>query len=316
MKTIEIIKRILIDLVKGTAASLVSFLGLVVGGLVAGLLHLPSASLPAYASMTVLLPLMLITGIMIAIVLGECFQRLKWGFWPRLLSIGICHYLLYYALNLLDGLLFTPLPNMSTGFFADLFPAFFAAVVIAGLWRPKGELLPAAKIIITFFSARRWPEWTWRFLVAWLIYPPIYYLMGRAVLPFVQHYYEDPSLGLGLSMPPSLGVLMGMQVLRGALFLIAVTPILFSWRGSRSWLWLWVGTVIFIQIAGQAILQAYWLPAGLRIPHSLELLADSFVQAGFYAWLLFSLPVGSLAEAAIKGSAAGPEDQELRTVNP
>jgi hypothetical protein len=285
MKIIEFVKRVLMDLVKGAAAALVSFLGVVVGGLVTGLLHLPSPTLPANVSMTVLMPLMLISLMSIAIVLGECFQRLNWSYWPRVLWIGICHYLLYYALNLLDGLLFTPLPNMSTGFFADLFPAFFTALVIAALWRPKVDILPAAKILTTFFSARRWPEWTWRFVVAWLVYPPIYYMIGRVVALFTIQYYTDPSLNLGLTLP-DLNTLLLMQVLRGALFLIAVTPILFSWRGSRSGLWLWVGSVIFIQIANQVIVQAYWLPLGLRIPHSLELLADSFVQAGVYALLL------------------------------
>lgn len=142
MKAIEIIKRVAIDLVKGTAVALVSFLGLVIGGLVTGLLHLLSPSIPANVNMAVLMPLMLISVMSIAIVLGECFQRLSWSYWPRLLSIGICHYLLYYALNLLDGLLFTPLPHMSTGFFADLFPAFFAAAVIAWLWRPKVDVFP------------------------------------------------------------------------------------------------------------------------------------------------------------------------------
>ncbi len=87
-------------------------------------------------------------------------------------------------------------------------------------------------------------------------------------------------------MPPSVGVLLAMQVLRGALFLIAALPIIVVWRCSRKGLWLWVGMVIFIQIAGQPILQAYWLPLALKIPHSLELLADSFLQAGVYVLLL------------------------------
>jgi len=59
--------------------------------------------------------LMLISGTMIAIALGECFQNLNWNFRPRVLAIGLCNYLLYYLLNLLDGLLFTPLPRMTTG---------------------------------------------------------------------------------------------------------------------------------------------------------------------------------------------------------
>jgi hypothetical protein len=306
MKAIEIIKRVVIDLAKGTAVSLASFLGLVIGGLVAGLVHLPSTVIPSYMNMATLIPLMLISGISIAIVLGECFQRLNWSFWPRLLSIWICHYLLYYLLNLLDGLLFTPLPNMTTGIFSNLFPAFFAAAAIAWLWKPKVDVLPAAKILSTFFSARRWPEWTWRFLVAWLIYPPLYYLMGRIVGPFIQHYYEDPSLNLGLTLPDVTTLLL-MQVLRGALFLIAVTPLLFSWQGRRKGLWLWIGSVIFIQIANQIIVQAYWLPLGLRIPHTLELLADSFIQAGFYVWLLFPLAAGSLQQAKNGNSTVNAE---------
>jgi hypothetical protein len=299
MKIIEIIKKVLMDLVKGVAVALASLLGLVIGGLIAGVFHLPSTTLPAYMNMTRLMPLMLISLVSIAIVLGECFQRLNWGYWPRLLSIGICNYLLYYLLNLLDGLLFTPLPHMSTGILSDLFPAFFAAAVIAWLWRPKVDVLPAAKILTTFFSARRWREWTWRFLVAWLIYPPIYYFVGRVAALFTLHFYEDPNLNLGLTLP-DLNTLLHMQVLRGALFLIAVMPILFSWQGKRSGLCLWVGSVIFIQIANQIIVQAYWLPLGLRFPHTIELLVDSFAQAGLYVWLLFPLAAAVLAKGRDK----------------
>ena len=223
---------------------------------------------------------------MIAILLGECFQGLNQRYWQRLLSIWLCNYLLYYLLNVLDGLLFSPLPNMGTGIVSDIFPALFMAAVIAVLWKPRNVESPNIGKVRAYFAARKPANWAWRLALAWLAYPPIYYLMGRAVAPFVQHYYEDPSLNLGLTMPPSVGVLLAMQVLRGALFLIAVLPIIVAWRGSQKGLWLWAGTVIFLQIAGQAILQAYWLPAGLRIPHSLELLADSLLQAGLYALLL------------------------------
>jgi hypothetical protein len=286
MKAIEIVKRSGLDLLKGTAVALVSFLGLLIGGMVSNMLHLPSPIIPAYMSMTTLVPLMIISEISIAIVLGECFQSLNWSFWPRLLAIGINHYLLYYVLNLLDGLLFTPMPNMSTGFFSDLFPAFFAAAVIALLWRPKTGTLPASKIMGTFTSGRARSEWRWRLLVAWLIYPPIYYLIGRIAALFTLHYYQDPSLNLGLPLP-DLSTLLLMQVLRGALFLLAGTPILFAWRGGRRGLWLWVGSVIFVQIANQVVVRAYWLPLGLRIPHTIELLVDSFLQAGLYVWLIY-----------------------------
>lgn len=306
MSPMEIVKRAGTDLLKGAAAAVASFLGLSIGGVVAGLLSLPSASIPAYVSMSALLPLMLISGTMIAIALGECFQNLSWRFWPRLIAIGLCNYLLYYLLNLLDGLLFTPIPHMTTGFFADLFPAFFAAAIVAWLWQPQVEVLPAGKIITAFFSARQWPQWTWRFLVAWGIYPPLYYLIGRVAALFTLHYYKDPSLNLGLTLP-AISTLLLMQVLRGALFLLAVAPILISWRGRPIALWLWVGSVIFVQIANQVIVQAYWLPLGLRIPHAIELAVDSFVQAGLYIWLLFALSARSPQQAMKEDSSVSAE---------
>lgn len=286
MKTI---KRIFFDLLRGIAAAVASFAGLILGGMITPLLGLPTPDLPANVEMSLLMPRLFLTLIVISIALGECFQRLYRHYWQRLLSIWLCSYLLYYLLNILDGLLFSPLPNMSTGIVSDVFPALFMAAVTAWLWKPAAVDSPRDGVVQEYFASRKAGEWVWRLALAWLAYLPIYYLMGRAVEPFVRHYYEDPSLGLGLTLPPSLGVLIAMQVLRGALFLLAALPIIFAWRGSQKGLWLWLGTMIFIQIAGQGILQAYWLPLGLRIPHSLELLSDSFIQAGVYT-LLLSLP--------------------------
>jgi hypothetical protein len=279
-------KRVGFDLVKGVVGALASMVGLVAGGIITAMLGLPATGLPLQVDMNTLMPRLFLTQIVIAIVLGKCFQGLYHRYWQRLLSIWLCNYVLYYLLNILDGLLFSPFPNMSTGIVANVFPALFMAAVTAWLWKPGAVVSPKDEVR-DYFAARKAGEWAWRLALAWLVFPLIYYLMGRAVLPFVHQYYEDPSLRLGLTMPPSLEILMAMQVLRGALFLLAVLPILVAWHGSRKSLWLWVGTVIFIQIAIQTILQAYWLPTGLRFPHGLELLADSFLQAGVYALLLF-----------------------------
>jgi hypothetical protein len=98
-----------------------------------------------------------------------------------------------------------------------------------------------------------------------------------------------------------------MQVLRGAIFLLAVMPLLWARWGGRSGLWLWVGSVIFVQIANQVIIQAYWLPLGLRIPHAFELLVDSFLQAGFYVWLLYPQLAGSPQQASKRMPAVSSE---------
>ena len=285
MNWLKIIKRIVFAILKGIAAALAVMLGMVLGGVLTTLLGMQSPSVPPQASIDALLPLMFLSAVLAAIVVGECFQKLPLRYLPRMLSIWLCVYLLYYALNNLDAFLFSPVPHMSTSFVSYLANSLLAALVIAWLWKPEE---PNRSISLReYFTTRKPGDWVWRFLLAWLVYPPIYYLVGRAVAPFVKSYYTDPSLNLGLTLPP-VETLLAMQVLRGALFLLAVLPIIFFWQGSRRSLWLWSGTLIFILIAGSILIMSYWLPLGLRIPHALELLVDSFLQAGAYALLLFS----------------------------
>lgn len=283
----QYLKRVGLDLLKGAAAALSSFVGMMAGSSSTSLLGLPKLVVPAYMNMSIVLPLMFLSDILIAIVLGECFQGLYHRYWQRLLAIWVCNYLLYNLLNTLDAMLFMAATNWSTSIVSAFFHALFSALVIAWLWRTDTGSQISSATGQSPVLARKPLDLAWRLALAWLAYPPIYYLMGLLVAPFTQHYYEDLSLNLGLTMPPSVGILLAMQVLRGVLFLLAVLPIIITWRGSRSGLWLWMGTIIFIQIAIQAILQAHWLPLAVRIPHGLELLADSFLQAGVYALLLF-----------------------------
>jgi hypothetical protein len=288
MNGLRILKTSGLNLVKGGAVALVSFAGLIVGGMVTRALNLPAAGVPAFINLSLVMPFMLLSELTMAIVLGECFQRLYQSYWQRLLCLWLCHYLLYSALNTLDALLFTTLTNLGTSFVSNLFPALFAAALTALLWRPAAGRAADSRSLAAYFSIRRAGEWAWRFAAAWLCFPLIYYLAGRVVAVFTLRYYQDPSLNLGLTLNLTLESLMAMQVLRGALFLLAVLPIILAWRGTRTALWLQVGLVIFAQIAIQTILQATWLPfLEVRVPHGLELLVDSFAQAGVYAWLLF-----------------------------
>ena len=191
MKAISGIKTVGIDILKGLAAALVILPGMLLGSLFTQSLGLVSPDIPANINMTALFPLLLVSGIIIAITLGECYRRLHWSFWPRLVGIWLSCYLLYDLLNLLDGLLFTPFPHMSTGIISNLIPAFLSALVIAWLWKPQ-TALPTKEQITSFFSGRPGSSWAWRFLAAGLIYPAIYYCVGRAAALFTIHYYQDP----------------------------------------------------------------------------------------------------------------------------
>ena len=291
MNKIQFLKRGGINVLKGIAVALASLVGLVIGGIVTSALNMPAPVMPANINLATLMPLMFLSEILIAIVLGECFQTLYQKFWQRLLVLWLCNYLLYYLLNTLDALLFTTMTNLGTGLVSNLFPALFASVMIALLWKPGSGNLTDSRNLVDYFSARKPSDWIWRFVLAWLIFPPIYYLAGRVVALFTLRYYTDPSLNTGLTLNLTIESLLAMQVLRGALFLVAVLPIIITHRGTRTTLWLWLGSVIFTQIAIQTILQAYWLPLlAVRIPHGIELLVDSFAQAYLYALLLYAPP--------------------------
>jgi hypothetical protein len=307
MNGLRVVKTSGINILKGAAVALASLAGLMVGGMLTRALNLPPVGLPAFMNMALVMPLMLLSELLLAVVLGECFQRLYQAYWQRLLALWLCHYLLYSALNTLDGMLFTTVSNLGTGLVGNLFPALFAAAVIAWLWRPGAGPSPERGSLRDYITARRPADWIWRFALAWLCFPPLYYLVGRVVAIYTLSYYQNHASDLGLTLNLTLGSLMAMQVLRGALFLLAVLPIIMSWKGSRTGLWLQVGLVIFAQIVIQELLQGYWLPFwAVRVPHGLELLVDSFVQAFVYASLLFrpvpsteSAPAGRQLQAAV-----------------
>jgi hypothetical protein len=278
MKTINLLARVIrrtgVDLIKGVVVALVSVIGLVVGGLIASLVGLPTPVVPSYINTTTLFPLIFISGIPIAIVLGECFQKLPFSYWQRVVTLLLCNYILYYLANTLDAYLYSPIPNMSTNIFSNLFPALFISLVIALLWRPKAGT-PTESWTSLLNKGRTLDGFLWRF-----------------VSLFTKSYYEDPSHSLGLVLSP-LWAILSMQIPRGALFLLAILPILLNWPAPRHiGLWLWTGMLIFIQIASSVLFQAYWLPSAVRIPHALELFTDSFIQAGLYVLLL--VPVGKM----------------------
>ena len=305
------LRRAAVNVLRGGVAALVSLLGLVIGGSVTSALNMPAPTMPANVSLTTVMTLMFLSGILIAIVLGECFRTLDLNYWQRLLALWLCNYLLYHLLNTLDAFLFTTMTNLGTGLVSNLFPALFLSALIALLWKPEVDNAAAGRSLVEYFSARKPGDWAWRFVVAWLSFPLIYYLAGRVVALFTLRYYTDPSLNTGLTLNITIESLLAMQVLRGALFLLAVLPIIVAWRGTRTTLWLWLGTVIFCQIAIQTLVQAYWLPLlAVRIPHGIELLVDSFVQAYLYAWLLY--PSSSAIPGLNSDRSSNAPDERLR----
>lgn len=277
-------RTVLASIGKGLLAGIAWQIGLIAGSLVTPLLGFATPPVPPGVDPALILPLGVLVGVPVAIVLGELNVRLGQRFTPRVLTTFFFHYLVYGLLQVLEQILFTTTTTLGYGALSNLFPAAALALAVGALWRPEEAGRPLGQAWPRFFNARRPVDWAWRLIVAWLIYLPIYRGMGLLISPIVRPLYDAQAFGLVL---PDAGAMVDMQYLRGALYLLAVLPILVLWRGSRRVLWLWTGTAIFIQIAATPILLAYWYPLSFRLVHALELAVDSFAQAYVYAQLLF-----------------------------
>jgi hypothetical protein len=289
---------ILVSLGKGLLAGMVWQIGLIAGSVVASLLGFVAPPVPPGVDATLILPLGVLVGVPVAITLGELGKRLQQPFVPRVLILFLFNYLVYGLAQMLEQILFTTAANLGYGSASNLVQAALLALVVGTLWRPA-EIVPFRERIAHLRGARGPVDWGWRLAVAWLTYVPIYWGMGRLVAPLVAPLYQAAEFGLVL---PETVAMIDMQYLRGALYLLAVLPIILLWHGSRRALWQCLGFAILIQIAATPILLAYWYPLSFRLAHSLELAVASFSQAYVYAHLLFVAPAGPAGNASQKES--------------
>lgn len=280
----------LVSIGKGLLAGIVWQIGLIIGSLVAPLLGFEAPEVPPGIDPTLILPLGVLVAVPVAITLGELSKRLQQPFVPRVFTLFLFNYLVYGLGQVLEQILFTTTTSLGYGSVTNLVQAAFLAVAVGTLWRPAEGKHRFREGLSRLLAARRPLDWAWRLAVAWLIYVPIYWGMGRLISPLVASLYQAAEFGLVLPEPVAM---IDMQYLRGALYLLAVLPVIVLWQGSREALWRWMAFAILIQIAATPILLAYWYPLSFRLAHALELAVDSFAQAYVYAHLLFVPPAAA-----------------------
>jgi len=86
-------------------------------------------------------------------------------------------------------------------------------------------------------------------------------------------------------MPSQEEILLVLSV-RSVLFLLACLPIVVMWQRSTWSLFLNLGFALFVLVGFLYMLGAYYMPLAVRVPHTLEILADSFTHAGLLVVLL------------------------------
>jgi hypothetical protein len=124
--------------------------------------------------------------------------------------------------------------------------------------------------------------WWWRFGIAWLAFPFIYYFFGAFAYPLVADAYQSGEFALEV---PSQLLILGAVSTRSLLFLLVTIPILMRWSKSRKGLVFSLGMALAAMVGVTAMIESAWLPTTVRLVHGVEIIIDSFV----HAWVLVAL---------------------------
>lgn len=158
------------------------------------------------------------------------------------------------------------------------------------------------QVLTTIFSDRPASSWWWRFLIAWISFPFIYYFFGAFAYPLVKDAYQSSDFALEV---PSQSLILGAVFTRSLLFLLATIPVLFYWSRSRRCLVFSLGTALAAMVGVVAMIESTWLPTTMRLVHGVEITLDSLV----HAWVLVALlvPTGRRKSG---GAATAVSDRE------
>jgi hypothetical protein len=162
-------------------------------------------------------------------------------------------------------------------------PSLCCGGAVALLFPPKEKGQSFVAAWKAFFSRRNPGQGLWRLLLASIAFRPIYLFFGLLVNPITGEYYRQNMFGLKAA---GWDQILPVLFVRSLLFLLACLPIFIAWQKSERSLLLSLGTALFVLVGFLYMLIGYWLPLIVRIPHSIEILADSFVYAGVLTWLL------------------------------
>lgn len=263
--------------------------GMMIGGMLAGLSGLQAPALPPGMDVNATMQIMFGSSPLLVLALYLVGRELGGGWLARSVALALLAWIAYTLNTVIEGVVFssyvttpwfnlisfTPAVVLCAGITAWLFPSRYPTASIKQSWQ-------------TYFQQRTPGAWRWRLLVAAVSFMPIYYFFGTLVVPFVGDAYQQGNFGLAA---PPLATLLVVLLIRSVLFFVACLPVVVAWRGTKLSLWLSLGFALFVMVGLLYMLAGTWLPGWMRVIHSLEILADSFVHAGVLVWLLAKEPV-------------------------
>lgn len=278
------LQNLLINLGKLLLCGITLFVGLIVGGMVASRLQLQPPPMPEGADALSTARAFLLESPLFALALALVARGLAGGFLTRTLILALLSWIAYTLNTVLDASLYMTAYAATSAFQIIAFwvPSFFCGAAIAFLFPPdeRGSIWNTAR---KFFSRRPIADWTWRLVLGAVAFMPIYIFFGLLVTPFTEEYYQQNMYGLQMA---SWDQILPVLFVRSVLFLLACLPVLVAWQKSAQNLFLNLGAALFVLVGFLYMLAAYWMPLSVRVPHSLEILADEFMYAAVLVALL------------------------------
>jgi hypothetical protein len=265
-------------------------------GLLAQLIHLPQIAVPGHTPPLVLFLAQLAGGAILVLGLYPLARRLAGSAAARSAAMTAFLFLVLGVNGVLETRTFSHLLDGKV-VSAVVFYGVLALLVGFALGASFG-----ASGRPTGLARRGWLALSGRAIVAWLAWPVIYIAFGMAVAPIVVPYYKAGVAGL--SIPP-MSTVIAVQLARSVVFLAATLLLIAFWKGSRRGLWLALGLAHAAVVGLYGLAGATFIPWVLRITHSVEITADSFVYAAVLV-LLFTAPSAPAAISATAQAEANP----------
>jgi hypothetical protein len=205
-------------------------------------------------------------------------------------------YVAFCVNNQIEGAVFSTASGFASNLLYFLIPCALVAGAAVLLFKAPDEDYG----LTTVFSDRPVSAWWWRFVIAWVSFPLIYYFFGAFAYPLVKDAYQSSDFALEV---PSQSLILGAVFTRSLLFLLVTIPILMFWSRSRRCLTFSLGAALAVMVGLVAMVESTWLPTTMRLVHGVEIALDSLV----HAWVLVALLVPKPLPAAAEETPADDE---------
>jgi hypothetical protein len=268
-------------------AAFVYVLGALITGMLTPALRLPTFKTIPGADAAEQFKMLVAAAPLLGLAMMPLARGIRGGWNKRLIAIGLLLYVTIGLNTMIEVKVFSTM-LLGSPWAASLYS--FLPCALMALILTKGSGAPETPHAIHRLSATGWAG---RLLVAWLAFPAGYWLFGIIAAPTnIAYYAARPEIGF--LIPPPL-VILQTQMLRGALLLGATLPSVFLWNKSRGQFIIAMGSAQAVAIGIFPLLQATFMPCGLRVVHGLEITANALLFAAIVA-CLFIAP-----EATVKG---------------